>query len=60
MLTNDSHNWYNSRIIERHQERLDQCAEWAEHYNFLSYAGVTESDRAQFQEEFTEYLCYDV
>lgn len=62
MLTHDTWNWYNSNITERHEQRMAQCAEWVEHYNWLTSELVCWDDatRAFFEEEKAEYLCYDV
>ncbi len=61
MLTNASHNWYNSRIIQRHEDHSRQCAEWVDHYNWmLGNWWNDESTLAQFHQEMLEYRCYDV
>ena len=55
-----SDNGYYNRTCA-HDAIMTSCATWVDHYNFMaSLPWNTKAEQAQFEEEMTEYLCYDV
>lgn len=58
-LVLDTNNFYNK--TEEHDYKMNSCASWVEHYNFLLGLKMnTEEEKVIYKEEMAEYLCYDV
>lgn len=61
MIINDTFNYYNQNIVDRHDTIMEHNANWVSHYNFMiGLSWNTESDIKLYEEEIAEYTCYDV
>lgn len=53
--------YYNHDQVSNHDHIMSMCAQWVDHYNFMaSIPWNTKAEQSLFEEEMTEYLCYDV
>lgn len=60
-LLSDATRFYSEYTPERHDYIMEVCAIWVDHYNFMaSLPWNTQAEQKQFEEEMSEYLCYDV
>ena len=55
----DTNHFYNKTV--EHDYKMNECAFWVEHYNFLLGLKMnTKEENLIYKEELVEYLCYDV
>lgn len=60
MLTRDPLNFFNSNIIEHHEDIVTCVNHWVDHYNNMIITALDDYQRQTFQNEFDSYKLYDI
>jgi hypothetical protein len=61
MLSHDFQNYYNTNVIDRHDDIHNMCNCWSGFYNaMLTMPWLTESDIVSIHEEYEQYKMFDL